>query len=69
MSVVYFILMLIACGFIASPLTMIVIYFFYKIYLNNVKAAFTQSIIGDKYKDLNHSEESIKLLEDDSDDG
>ena len=34
---------------------MLVIYFFYKIYVSSIAAAFTQEIVSDKYKDLDVS--------------
>lgn len=60
-NIALYLLLLVLCAFIASPLTMLVIYAFYKIYIANVKAAFTQNIVTDRYRDLNVSESSIDL--------
>ena len=55
MNVGLYLLALILAGLISSPLTMLVIYFFYKIYVSSIAAAFTQEIVSDKYKDLDVS--------------
>ncbi len=40
---------------------MLVIWLFYKVYLVNVKSAFTRSIVSDRYKELDVSDESVRL--------
>ena len=40
---------------------MAVIWLFYKVYLSNIKSAFTRSVVTDRYKQLDISDESIKL--------
>lgn len=52
MSILYYILLLIGCGFIASPITMLCIYAFYWIYVHNVQSAFTHNIVTERYWEL-----------------
>ena len=57
-NIIVYILLLVLCGFIASPLTMVVIWLFYKVYLVNIQAAFTRSIVSDRYKQLGYSDKA-----------
>ncbi len=52
MNIVYFIILLIVCALIASPITMAVIYVFYRIYIHNIQNALTEDIVTDRYRAL-----------------
>lgn len=52
MSILYFIILLIVCALIASPLTMICIYVFYRIYIHNIQNALTEDIVTERYRAL-----------------
>jgi hypothetical protein len=52
MEIYYYIPLLIGCAFIASPITMLFIYIFYRIYVHNIASAFTFNIVHERYKAL-----------------
>lgn len=52
MNIVYFIILLIVCALIASPITMACIYVFYRIYIHNIQNALTEELVTEWYKSL-----------------
>lgn len=70
MAIYYYILLLVGCGFIASPITMVCIYIFYWIYVHNIQTAFTYNIVSEWYRELEKdhivqttTKEQVKLLD------
>lgn len=60
MNIIYFIILLIVCALIASPITMACIYVFYRIYIHNIQNALTEDIVTDRYWALEQPKETPK---------
>lgn len=58
MNIVYFIILMIVCALIASPITMACIYVFYRIYIHNIQNALTEELVTDWYKQLEQPKET-----------
>jgi len=52
MPIYYYIPLLVGCAFIASPITMLFIYIFYRIYVHNIASAFTYNLVTERYREL-----------------
>lgn len=60
MNIAYFIILMVVCALIASPITMACIYVFYRIYIHNIQNALTEELVTDWYKQLEQPKETSK---------
>jgi len=60
MKIYYFIILLVVSAVIASPITMVCIYVFFRIYIHNIQSALTQDIVTERYRALEQPKETPK---------